>query len=53
VDELSKSGFARVKFDAQFDVFGWARILHEKGWDIDRDEQLNFLTRTVSKELKK
>jgi len=51
-DELAKNGFTRIKFDAEFDVFGWARILDEKDWDIDRDEQLNFLTRTVSKELK-
>lgn len=53
VDELTKSGFERVKFDAEFDVFGWAHILDKKDWNIDRDEQLNFLTRTVSRELKK
>jgi hypothetical protein len=53
VDGLTKEGFTRVKFDAEFDVFGWAEILDEKDWAIDRDEQLNFLTKTVSKELKK
>ncbi len=53
LQELTKKGFSRVKFDAEFDVFGWARILDENDWGTDRDEQLNFLTRNVSKELKK
>ncbi|MCX6815201.1 MAG: hypothetical protein NTY20_06145 [Candidatus Aenigmarchaeota archaeon] len=51
VKELVKSfGFVRVEFDARFEVFGWADIADEKDWEHDRDEQLNLLTKAVTKE---
>jgi hypothetical protein len=51
VKELIKNfGFKEVEFDAKFEVFGWADIADEKDWEHDRDEQLNLLTKAVTKE---
>ncbi len=48
IEELIKNfGFKKVKFTAEFNVFGWANILDEKDWKYDRNEQLNLLTKTI------
>lgn len=50
-EELTKNyGFKRIKFAADFSVFGWADILDENDWKYDRDEQLKKLTRKIKKE---
>ncbi len=53
-EELIKTfGFKRVKFDAEFSVFGWANILDKDDWKEVRGEELNKLTDFVNIKLKK
>lgn len=53
-EELIKNfGFKRVKFDAEFSIFGWADILDKSDWKEVRDEELNKLTDFINTELKK
>ncbi len=54
VEELTKNfGFKRVKFTAEFNVFGWANLLDKKDWEEDRNIQLNMLTNAIEKVTKK
>lgn len=53
VEELIKNfEFKELKFTSEFSVFGWASILDEKDWKMNRDEQLNLLTKTIKRALK-
>lgn len=54
IDDLIKNfGFNEVKFTAKFSVFGWADLMDEKDWENDRDEQLNLLTKAITKKIKR
>ena len=45
-------GFKRVKFDAEFSVFGWADISDKDDWKEVRGEELDKLSEFVNTELK-
>lgn len=54
VEELTNNfGFKKVDFIAEFSVFGWANLLDKKDWEEDRNKQLELLTNSIKKVIKK
>lgn len=54
VEELTNNfGFKKVNFTAEFSVFGWANLLDKKDWEGDRNKQLELLTNSIKKVIKK
>jgi len=50
IEELIKEfDFKEIKFDAEFNVFGWADIFDKMDWENDRDEQLNRFTEGIKR----
>jgi hypothetical protein len=52
-DLIENYGFKQIKFDAEFSVFGWPKIMNKDDWKEDREELLDKLADFIKNRIDK